>query len=100
MRVYTARLAACILTLLCTQDQLYAQYDGDCTWYFGRNAAVSFSQSEVRAGQWLDSAYAGAGMFLDQNGRPMLFTGWRTVFNAASDTLGNCRYDNISAIQR
>ncbi len=94
MRVYTARLAACILTLLCTQDQLYAQYDGDCTWYFGRNAAVSFSQSEVRAGQWLDSAYAGAGMFLDQNGRPMLFTGWRTVFNAASDTLGNCRYDN------
>ena len=75
-----------------TYCSLNAQVMDNHEWYFGRNAAISFSQRGVEPSRWNDTAYAGAGMFWDQTGKPVVYSGWKTTFNAVGDTLGNCRY--------
>ena len=71
-----------------------ARPESSIEWFFGRNAGIVISPIEAKPILWNDSAYAGAGMFWDQTGAPILYAGWKTVFNAAGDTLGSCRYDN------
>lgn len=81
-----------LLLMIVASDASLAQGAYTATWYFGRYAAVKIAIDEVQILSWNDSSYAGAGLYLDQQGTPVLYTGWRTLFNAAGDTLANCRY--------
>jgi len=85
-------VAQFMVVLLCACGELTSQPKQSHTWYFGRKAALEFAQSAVNPVLWNDSAYAGAGVFWDQTGTPILYAGWKTVYNAAGDrdTLESC----------